>query len=389
MESTSTVEGASILWVTASSALIDAFVLDALIAFLARRSAVGSAQFGLPKLLVALCGWGLVFFVKAPLWAGLFEVSRFGVMRLLYVDLTIVIPVTAVAVLIWHWRGSGAPRCSRAVLVAAALGSLGAPAGYYATYVEPYRLQVDRAHVDLPPSRNGSKPVTIGVLADLQTDGVTDYEHRAVSTLLALEPDIILLPGDLFQGSIPALEKELPALRGLLSRLQAPGGVYFVQGNVDWTSHLNAVVGGTGVQLLVDETRDIEINGRTITLAGLGLHLHKSSRGKEVLSELEARPGADDIRIAFGHFPDWVLHLQKESRIDLFVAGHTHGGQVFVPLFGPPITLTRVPRDVAAGGLHDMDGRRIYVSRGVGMERGQAPRLRVFCPPCVSLLTIE
>jgi predicted MPP superfamily phosphohydrolase len=48
-----------------------------------------------------------------------------------------------------------------------------------------------------------------------------------------------------------------------------------------------------------------------------------------------------------------------------------------------------VPRDIAAGGLHELDGRLIYVSRGVGVERGQAPRLRLGAVPEVSLITLR
>ena len=59
------------------------------------------------------------------------------------------------------------------------------------------------------------------------------------------------------------------------------------------------------------------------------------------------------------------------------------------PGLGPPLTLTRVPRKVAAGGLNEFDGRRVYVSRGVGVERGQAPRIRLFCRPEVSVITVR
>jgi hypothetical protein len=86
--------------------------------------------------------------------------------------------------------------------------------------------------------------------------------------------------------------------------------------------------------------------------------------------------------------PDVALGLRPGSRIDLVVAGHTHGGQVVLPGFGPPMTLSHVPRAVAAGGLHDLGGNAIYVSRGVGCERGQAPRIRFLCPPEVSLLEV-
>jgi len=60
-----------------------------------------------------------------------------------------------------------------------------------------------------------------------------------------------------------------------------------------------------------------------------------------------------------------------------------------VPFFGPPLTLSTVPRFVAAGGYHVVDGKRVYVSRGIGCERAGAPRLRLNCAPEVSLLTLE
>jgi uncharacterized protein len=62
---------------------------------------------------------------------------------------------------------------------------------------------------------------------------------------------------------------------------------------------------------------------------------------------------------------------------------------VLLPLVGPLATASRVPRDVAAGGLHELEGRRVYVSRGVGVERGQAPRLRIGAVPDVSLITLR
>ena len=81
--------------------------------------------------------------------------------------------------------------------------------------------------------------------------------------------------------------------------------------------------------------------------------------------------------------------LAPDSPLDLVIAGHTHGGQVVVPGFGPPLTLSTAPRHLAAGGLNRVDGNAVYVSRGVGMERKWAPRVRLFCPPEVTLLTLE
>ncbi|MDQ3742401.1 MAG: phosphohydrolase, partial [Actinomycetota bacterium] len=98
---------------------------------------------------------------------------------------------------------------------------------------------------------------------------------------------------------------------------------------------------------------------------------------------------APGVRIVLAHRPDVVLDLADDTRVDLVVAGHTHGGQVQLPLLGPPLTASEIPRDVAAGGLHDVDGHRIYVTRGVGVERGQAPKLRFGSVPEVSVLTLR
>ena len=112
------------------------------------------------------------------------------------------------------------------------------------------------------------------------------------------------------------------------------------------------------------------------------------SHALRTVAALERLPGRADVRILLAHRPDVVRRLDR-SRVDLIVAGHTHGGQVQLPLVGPLTTASGVPRAVAAGGLHVLDGRRIYVSRGVGVERGQAPRLRIGAVPEVSLITLR
>ena len=95
------------------------------------------------------------------------------------------------------------------------------------------------------------------------------------------------------------------------------------------------------------------------------------------------------MRLLLVHHPDPVLRDAPDTRIDLIVAGHTHGGQIQVPFIGPIRTASAVPRDIAAGGLHTFDGRRIYLSRGVGVERGAAPKVRFGAPPEISLLTLD
>ena len=78
-----------------------------------------------------------------------------------------------------------------------------------------------------------------------------------------------------------------------------------------------------------------------------------------------------------------------EPEADLMIAGHTHGGQVQIPYLGPVFTFSRVPRLWGAGGLFKFDsGKHLIISRGIGMERGYAPRIRFFCRPQLIFLDL-
>lgn len=317
-----------------------------------------------------------------------FGLRVFGAMRIVYVALVVVVPLVGAAAL--ALAAFGRIAVTRAAAVAASCGLAAAGVGAWATLVEPYRLVVERTSVPVAAERGGSGDVRVGVLADLQADRIGPYEHGAVDRLLAEAPDVILIPGDLFQGWSEEFAREFEPLRALLGRLDAPGGVYFVRGDVDVSPATDRLFTGTKVRYLRDEVVRVPLRGRVLEIGGIS----SLARGPDlfpgparVVDRLERRDG-DEVRILVAHPPDIVLALPRSSRIDLVVAGHTHGGQVVVPGFGPPVTLSSVPRAVAAGGLHTLDGRRIYVSRGVGMERVQAPRLRLFCPPEISVLTL-
>lgn len=294
----------------------------------------------------------------------------FGVAHVVWLDLVVVVPLAGAALLaLGRARKLGA------------LALLAAPLGAYASFVEPSRLTTERAAIAVAGARDGDAEVRVGVIADLQFEHVGDHEREAVARLMRERPHVILLPGDFHQGR--DLERELPAIRELLSRLRAPAGVFAVQGDVESVPQLIRMLDGTGVVPLVDETRRVRVRDRTLRILGV----RRAYDGASARA-FEREAGERDIRILLAHRPDVVLELSPRTRVDLVVAGHTHGGQVQLPLLGPPVTLSEVPRDVAAGGLHSLDGRRIYVSRGVGVERGQAPKLRLGAVPEVSVLML-
>src|SRR5262249_35549525 len=175
-------------------------------------------------------------------------------------------------------------------------------------------------------------------------------------------------------------------LQGLLRQLDAPLGAFAVPGNCDQPDELAGMIEGTPVHMLCDEAVHLSWGGRTITLCGLKLWVWSRAAHRQ-LAKLEA-PG-DDVRLVLSHVPDSALQLPDPTRVDLVVAGHTHGGQGQLPFLGPPVIASQVPREVGAGGLHALHGTHVYVSRGIGVEHGEAPRIRFNCPPEVSLLTLQ
>jgi uncharacterized protein len=337
------------------------------------------------RVALALLIAGASYALKAPLlWA--IGVRYFGFIHLAYLDLLVLPPLVVLAAYLLDRRRGAVWARGRWSAVGVAIAALAAPAvGAHATLVAPFDLRLETARIPLPPSRRPPAPVRVGVLADIQTAHVTAHEHRAVDRLMAERPDLILLPGDLFQGAPAAFEAQLAGLRALLGKLSAPGGVFFAIGDTDRQPQLERVLAGSRVRLLLNEAHRTVIHGQPVTIAGIERDWFAPAAAAVVRS-LEA-PG-DDIRILVSHRPDSVLTLPRPTRVDLVVAGHTHGGQVQLPLLGPPIISSNVPRRVGAGGFHLVDGRPIYVSRGVGLERGQAPRIRFLCPPEASLLLL-
>lgn len=340
-------------------------------------------RIGLARLALALVAGVAFACLKAPVF-GLATRSFFFIASLGWSTLVLATPLALLYAALHN-------RATRPARTVALVGSLLLPAlGWYGTFYEPYRLVEERCDVPIEPRHAPAEPLRIAVLADLQSREVDAHLREAVRRAMAFEPHLIVLPGDLIQ--IADRERYLaaaPQFRELLAPLSAPLGVYFVIGNTDTPSLVRHALEGTNVKLLVDETVEVEFAGKRVRIGGANIEHWSHDGGSPFSREFDRREG-DELRILVCHYPSCVEEADPlRSGFDLAIAGHTHGGQVVIPGFGPPITLTSVPREAAAGGLHVVNGRQLYVSRGVGLERGAAPRLRFLCPPEVSLLTLR
>ncbi|HEU4339822.1 MAG TPA: metallophosphoesterase, partial [Planctomycetota bacterium] len=210
------------------------------------------------------------------------------------------------------------------------------------------------------------RPLKIAIIADIQTDEIGDYERRALELAKAENPDLVLFAGDYLQEHDDARRKVLIRdLRVLLKECGFKFGVA-VEGNCDYDDWPE-IFEGTGVEL-TRETREYRHGDVQITALSL--------MDSEYANQAKIGP-SERFHIVLGHIPNFA---EGNVQADLLVAGHTHGGQVRLPGIGPLITLSRIPRSWAAG-LTELGDRTLIVSRGIGMERGPAPRLRFLCRP--------
>lgn len=363
--------------VFAVSAGIDVLIAWAFVAWAARRRPLPLRRLALGGALVLA-----LLAVKGLVLLKLGVERHFGVMHVLWLDFAVVLPLAALLLGLLAWRHGGA--VVRALVVA---GLLAAPVGAYASFVEPNRLVVDHATLRLSPERGGTDPIRVALLSDIQFETVGDHEREAVARLMAQRPDVIVLTGDYHQGSRAEFTRQLPAIHRLFARLHAPGGVFAVQGDVEGPQDFRRTFAGTGVRTLFNQVVHTRVGDRTVTIGGVQLAYWRPA-ARAFARRFEQLPGESDVRILVAHRPAVVYGLTPHTRVDLLAAGHTHGGQVQLPLIGP-LTGSGVPRAVAAGGLHALGGRTLYVSRGVGVERGQAPRLRLGAPPEIPIVTLR
>jgi len=325
-----------------------------------------------------LRGLGLsVALLAAVLVLGRMQASDFAILRLLCHALFCVLAPLAL------WRGlvhRGLGGWGLVVLALAAEGCY-----VWARRVEPYRLEVTRHPVQSARLAGRTEPLRVAVLADLQTDRIGAFEERVFAALAAERPDLLLVTGDLLQtGSRPLDEVriERARLNELFARLDpAPRlGMWLVKGDCD---ALGDVFPGSGLRYLEDQI--VELEGEGVQLVGLSLGASRRAVPEALAERIRAFEG---LSLVFAHAPDFALTLGRLDAPVLAIAGHTHGGQVQFPWIGPPLVLSRIPREMGAGGLFPLGDSWLCISRGIGMERNHAPRIRFLCRPELTVLEL-
>jgi hypothetical protein len=247
---------------------------------------------------------------------------------------------------------------------------------FYAERIEPNDLDVEYMTIYTDKVKN---KIRITHISDLQTDDIREIHFKVKNYSDAFNPHLILFTGDVLNH--PSIQKDV---ENYLSRFKKITSSFFVSGNVDNILDINNFTKSIDFEFFDNKASIIKIENSEIGLIGLGLSDYKN---ENLINRLVKEIPASKFKILMSHYPDSILHSQ-DSDIDLILAGHTHGGQVCLPKFGPIITLSNVPRKIASGGMHFFNNKNIIVSRGLGMEGHLAPRIRFLSKPHLILLEI-
>ncbi len=251
----------------------------------------------------------------------------------------------------------------------------------------PSRLAVRRRELappGWPPALDGLR---VALVSDLHAGGphVDAARVAQVAARAAAErPDLALLLGDFVDPKVMGAEPERPAdVAAALAALASPLGRFAVLGNHDWAAaDGNAVrraLAAHGTTVLENDAVEARWNGEALWIAGVA---DVATRRPDLDATLAPVPDGAPV-LLLTHHPD--LFPKVPRRVALTVAGHTHGGQVNLPVVRRRVIPSRHGDRYAAGPVEE-DGRLLYVTSGVG-ESGWPVRL--LRPPEVVILTLR
>jgi uncharacterized protein len=245
--------------------------------------------------------------------------------------------------------------------------------------LEPYSFQIRELQLPVakvPPGRT----LRLVQLSDLHIGAFNGYFQRVAEAVNALEPEVIVLTGDYLEKG-----RNISEVRTFLQLLRAGEGIVAIQGNWEYWSRLEGEnlrrhFARAGVTLLINERQDLEIRG--IPLSILGLDYPSSA---DQTRQLQALTDPSRLNIVLSHVPAFAHELLAESA-DLILCGHTHGGQVRLPLV-QPFYLPRFSGSYVEG-LYQVGpaATPLYVTRGIGTS---VVPVRFLCPPEITLITLR
>ena len=259
----------------------------------------------------------------------------------------------------------------------------------YGFVIEPQFPKISRYKVSKPVSKP-SGSITIVHLSDLHMEYLTQFERRVIDQVKALSPDLILFTGDFFNLSHRNDKKTNQDIVDFFNQIEGKSKIYAVTGSpaVDPNKNLEWILPQTNIRLLEDEAHSLEIRGVKVNIYGLSCSHNPNLDAHKLKTLLLNSPADGKANILLYHSPDLAPEISG-SGIDLQLSGHTHGGQVQLPLCGPIFAASLYGVQLSHGHYSVNDRLNLIVSRGLGLEGNAAPRVRFLSSPEIGSISFE
>jgi uncharacterized protein len=273
------------------------------------------------------------------------------------------------------------PKRLRIALAAIVLFIAGAV--FWGFLIEPGRLVIREQTIQIDNWPQPLDGLRIAVLSDLHVDNwfITEKKLRTiVERTNQREPELILILGDFIAGGRNKARVEPEVFAPVLKDLRAPLGVYAVLGNHDWWyngARVRQALEQNGIKVLEDKSAKVDARGTSFWLVGLA---DLWTRQQRIADTVATVPEGQPL-IALTHNPDIFPNVPQ--RVQLLLAGHTHGGQVRFPLIGPVVQSSEY------GWVHGQvfaDKHHLFVTTGIGTS---IIPVRFGLPPEIVILTLK
>ena len=229
--------------------------------------------------------------------------------------------------------------------------------GIYCTFIEPNILKVK--HYTLQDSK--LKGVKIVFASDFH---IKPHQQKRLEKVVELindeNPDLVLSVGDFVSGHNEKMTMTIEDISTELGKVKSKYGFYTTLGNHDgWygAERVTKSLQANGIKVLDNESIPIQINNKTVYIAGI----EDLTTGKPQIYQALAKTKTPTILLT--HSPDMFVKVPED--VNLTLAGHTHGGQVRIPKFGPIFTASRYG-DKYTKGLVEEKGRKLITTTGIG-----------------------
>lgn len=259
----------------------------------------------------------------------------------------------------------------------------------YSTWVEPFRLGVTHQTYTTAKWPASARPLRLLQVGDLHIELVTPRERRLNAMIRELKPDIIVFTGDYVNLSNTHDPQAEGAIRAVIREWSAPLGVYVISGTplVEPLDRVRAFVRGLdNLTLLDNRWTTVQTPAGPLNILGLVV-THDMARDRALLAEMTRHTPPDGLNLLLMHPPD-IAPEANDSGIDLYLCGHTHGGQIRLPLVGALFSSSHLGNRFIMG-RYELGTTTLYTARGVGLEGLGAPRARFLCPPEIVLWEIR